>query len=117
MYCARADMENRLKEQQLSLFAERTSTSLMQSNQLRLYYSTVANILMSIIKVYGLQDTVMAQAQCATIRDRLFKIAVRVVVSFRRLYLPSAYPWQLLFSRVLSNLRGAVHATTVTSPP
>ena len=90
-------MENRLKEQQLSLFAERTSTSLMQSNQLRLYFSSVANILMSIIKVYGLQDTAMAQAQCGTIRDRLFKIAVRVVVSVRRLrlYLPSAYPEKL----------------------
>ncbi len=110
-------MENRFKEQQLSLFAERTSTSLIESNQMGLCYSTVDKILMSIIKVYGLQDTVMAQAQCATIRDRLFKIAVRVVVSFRRLYLPSAYPWQQLFSGVLSNLRGAVRATTVASPP
>ncbi len=115
LYCARGDMENRLKEQQLTLFADRTSTSMMESNQLRLYLSTVANTLMTIIKTVGLQGTAMAQAQCATIRVRLLKIAALVVVSVRRLrlLLPEAYPWQQLFARVLSNLRGAVHTTQV----
>ena len=115
LYCARGDMENRLKEQQQTLFADRTSASMMQSNQLRLYFSTVANTLMTIIKTVGLQGTAMAQAQCTTIRVRLLKIAALAVVSVRRvrLFLPEAYPWQQLFARVLSNLRGAVHATTV----
>ena len=115
LYCARGDMENRLKEQQLTLFADRTSTSMMESNQLRLYFSTVANTLMTIIKTFGLQGTAMAQAQCATIRVRLLKIAALVVVSVRRvrLLLPEAYPWQQLFARVLNNLRGAVHTTQV----
>ena len=122
LYCVRVDMENRLKEQQLTLFADRTSTSMMESNQLRLYFFTVANILMTVIKIHGLQGTAMAKAQCGTIRVRLLKIAALVVVSVRRLrlFFPKAYPWQQLFSRVLSNLRGAVHATTVgtrASPP
>ena len=108
-------MENRLKEQQQTLFADRTSTSMMQSNQLRLYFSTVANTLMTIIKTVGLQGTAMAKAQCGTIRVRLLKIAALVMVSVRRvrLYFPKTYPWQQLFARVLSNLRGAAHATTV----
>ena len=92
---------------------------MMQSNQLRLYFSTVADILMTTIKVYGLQDTAMAKAQCGTIRVRLLKIAAVVVVSVRhlRLFLTEAYSRQQLFCRVLSNLPGAGHATTVASPP
>ena len=114
LYCAPGDMENRIKEQQQTLFAGRTSTSMMESNQLRLYFSTVAYILMTIIKTIGLQGTGMANAQCGAIRVRLLKIAARVMVSVRRvrLYFPKAYPRQQLFPRVLSNLRGAVHATT-----
>ena len=92
---------------------------MMETKQLRLYSSTVADILMSIIKVYGLLDTAMAKAQCGSILVRLLKIAALVAEGVRRLrlFLPETYPWQQQFSGVLSNLRGAVHATTIDSPP
>src|SRR5262249_18394311 len=66
LYCARGDMENRIKEQQLALFADRTSTELMRSNQLRLYFSTFAYQLMQGLRRLGLKGTEMAQAQCQT---------------------------------------------------
>jgi hypothetical protein len=73
-YCARGDMENRTKEQQLGLFADRTSTSWMRSNQLRLYFSSFAYILMHTLRRLGLEGTELAKAQCDTIRLKLFKI-------------------------------------------
>ena len=116
LYCARGDMENRIKEQQLSLFADRTSTSKMQSNQLRVYFSAIAHALMTRVKKWGLRGTELASAQCSTIRTRLFKTAVVVYASVRRfkLSLSSAYPWQELFARVLANL--CVGAPVVHAP-
>ena len=73
-YCARGDMENRIKEQQLGLFADRTSTGWMRSNQLRLYFSSFAYILMQRLRQLGLNGTELAQAQCDTIRLRLFRL-------------------------------------------
>ncbi len=90
---------------------------MMETKQLRLYSSTIADILMSIIEVYGLLDTAMAKAQCGSILVRLLKMAALVAEGVRRLFLPETYPWQQQFSGVLSNLRGAVHATTLDSPP
>ena len=80
MYCARGDMENRIKEQQLMLFAARTSTKKMHSNQVRLYFSSLAYVLVQALRRLGLVGTVMAKAQCDTIRLRLFKIGARVSI-------------------------------------
>ena len=101
-YCGRGEMENRIKEQQLELFADRTSTTRMKSNQLRLWFSSVAYVVMNEIRRLALQGTKMEQAQCGTIRLKLLKIGAQVVVSVRRIVarLSSSYPYQDLFERV-----------------
>ena len=106
LYCARGDMENRIKEQQLDLFADRTSSTQFYANQVRLYFSTFAQIFMARVKEWGLKGTEMASAQCGTIRVRLLKVSAVVHKSVRRfkLALSSSYPWQQLFARVLANL-------------
>ena len=106
-YCARGDMENRIKEQQRGLFADRTSCATMRANQIRLYLSTVAYILLRCLREFGLKDTEMARAQCDTIRLRLFKIGAILRVSVRRVMvsLSEAYPFQALFRQVWNNLR------------
>jgi Transposase DDE domain group 1 len=114
-YCARGDMENRIKEQQLYLFADHLPCETMRANQLRLYLSTMAYVVMRALREHGLKDTPMAKAQCDTIRLRLFKIGARVRVSVRRVLvsMSESYPFQDLFARVWANLR----AVTVTRPP
>ena len=106
LYCARGEMENRIKEQQLALFADRTSTELMRSNQLRLYFSTFAYQLMQGLRRLGLKGTEMAQAQCQTIRLRLLKIGAQIRVTVRRvcLSLAAGYPFREIFARVYANL-------------
>jgi Transposase DDE domain group 1 len=106
LYCARGEMENRIKEQQLALFADRTSTELMRSNQLRLYFSTFAYQLLQGLRRLGLQGTEMAQAQCQTIRLKLLKIGAQIRVTVRRVYLSLAagYPFREIFGRVHANL-------------
>ena len=106
-YCARGDMENRIKEQQLMLFADRTSTHAMRSNQLRLYLSSVAYMMFVAVRRYGLADTPLAKAQCDTIRTRLLKLGARIRVTVRKVWvsLSESYPLQTLFARVLANLR------------
>src|SRR5260370_12117388 len=105
-YCARGDMENRIKEQQLDLFADRTSTHWMASNQLRLWFSAFAHLLMSTLQAEVLRGTEFAAASIGQIRLRLFKIAARLRVSVRRIhiYLCSSYPLQCLFSLVHKRL-------------
>lgn len=107
LYCARGEMENRIKEQQLDLFADRTSTGVMRSNQLRLYFSTFAYTLLETFRRLGLKGTRMARAQCGTIRLRLLKIGALIRVSVRRLViaLSSGCPDADLFARVWTNLR------------
>jgi hypothetical protein len=109
-YCARGDMENRIKEQQLYLFADDLPCATMRANQVRLYFSTVAYVLMRALREFGLKETSLAGAQCHTIRARLFKIGAWVRVSVRRVVvsLSEAYPWRELFARVWSNLRQRV---------
>jgi hypothetical protein len=109
LYCARGDMENRIKEQQLGLFADRTSSSTFKANQLRLLFSSVAYILMSELRRVGLKNTDMERAQCSTIRTRLLKIGALVSISVRRvcLRLASGYPYKDLMATVLRNLRHA----------
>ena len=106
-YCARGDMENRIKEQQLYLFADRTSTHAMRSNQLRLYLSGVAYMLFVAVRRYGLKETQFEGAQCHTIRSRLLKIGARIQVTVRKVWvsLSESYPYQQLFQRVVKNLR------------
>ena len=77
-YCARGDMENRIKEQQLGLFADRTSAATMRANQLRLYLSSAAYMLMHALRRLGLKQTPLARAQCQTIRLKLLKIGAQM---------------------------------------
>jgi hypothetical protein len=100
-YCARGEMENRIKEQ-MCLFADRLSTKQMHSNQLRLYFSALAYTLMEALRRLGLKGTEWAQAQVDTIRLRLLKIGTVVRVSVRRVLLQfsSSYPWQAIFGQV-----------------
>jgi len=105
-YCARGEMENRIKEQQLSLFADRTSTHAMRSNQLRLLFSTLAYLLHLALREFGLKDTELAAAQAGTIRTKLLKIGGRLRQSVRRVWLSlsESYPYQHLFEGILQNL-------------
>ena len=106
-YCARGEMENRIKEQQLYLFADRTSTHAMRSNQLRLLFSTIAYLLHLTLREFGLKGTELANAQAGTIRTKLLKIGARIRVSVRRVWLSfsESYPYQELFQQVLLNIR------------
>ena len=107
VYCARGDMENRIKEQQLYLFADRTSAHTMRANQVRLYMSSIAYVLLAAIRRLGLAGTELARAQCDTIRLRLLKIGARIKVSVRRVWvhMASAYPHAELFVLALRRLR------------
>jgi hypothetical protein len=106
-YCARGDMENRIKEQQLGLFADRTSTAWMRSNQLRLYFSSFAYVLVHALRRLGLQGTELAKAQCDTIRLKLFKIGAQIRVSVRKVWISfsESYPYLSLFQQVIARLQ------------
>jgi hypothetical protein len=109
-YCARGNMENRIKEKKLYLFADRVSCQTMRANQVRLCLSTVAYVMMRALRQYGLKDTEMAQAQCDTIRVKLLKIGATIQVTVRRvvLALSEACPFQAVFQRTWANLRALV---------
>ena len=106
LYCARGEMENRIKEQ-LSLFADRMSTETLRANQLRLYFSSLAYVLLHALRRLGLAGSEMAKAQVGTIRLRLLKIAAEVRLSARRILVryARAYPWKALFAAAWSALR------------
>jgi hypothetical protein len=106
IYCARGDMENRIKEQQLDLFADRTSCHVMQANQLRLYLSSFAYVLFNEFRRLLLKGTRFARARAGTIRRKLFKIGALVQVSVRRFWIhfSSAYPYQTLFELAYTRL-------------
>ncbi len=118
-YCARGEMENRIKEQQLCLFAARTSCHTMRANQLRLWLSGAAYVLLQTLRQFALADTELAKARCDTIRLKLLKIGAIVRVSVRRVYLSLAesYPYRVLFDRVLENIRGWVVGSAVPIRP
>ena len=107
LYCARGEMENRIKEQQLYLFADRTSCRTMRANQLRLWLSSAAYVLLQALRQNGLKDTPLAAARCDTIRLKLLKIGAVVRVSVRRVWfsLAQSYPYRALFRQVFENLR------------
>jgi hypothetical protein len=106
LYCARGDMENRIKEKQLELFADRTSCHNWWPNQLRLLLSSLAYILMEHIRNTALVGTVLEKAQVNTIRLKLFKIGAVIIRNTRRIHflLSSCYPLQKLFSSVVEKL-------------
>jgi Transposase DDE domain group 1 len=106
LYCARGDMENRIKEQ-FSLFADRVSTETMRANQMRLYLSTMAYVLVSGLRRLGLRATELAQAQVSTIRTKLLKIGAQIRVTVRKVWvsMASSYPWQGLYQQVWTSLR------------
>jgi Transposase DDE domain group 1 len=96
LYCARGDVENRIKEQQLDLFADRTSAATMRANQLRLWFASMAYVLLEALRRIGLRHTQFAVATCGTIRLKLLKIGAQVRVSVRRIKvaMASACPYQ-----------------------
>jgi hypothetical protein len=108
LYCARGEMENRIKEQ-LMLFADRTSTAFLRSNQIRLYFSSMAYVLMEALRRLGLKQTDLAQAQCSTIRVKLLKIGALIRITVRKVWVSMAggYPYHELFAQVYAQLRAA----------
>jgi len=106
LYCARGEMENRIKEQ-LMLFADRTSTAFLRSNQIRLNLSSVAYLLMEALRRLGLKETDLAQAQCSRIRLKLLKIGALIRVTVRKVWVSMAegYPDAELFARVYAQLQ------------
>ena len=106
LYCARGEMENRIQEQ-MSLFADRMSAETMRANQLRLYLSAAAYVLLEALRRLALKGTSMAEAQVDTIRLRLLKIGARIRFSARRVVLSmsSGFPWRSLFGQACTALR------------
>jgi hypothetical protein len=114
VYCARGECpENRIKEQQLDLFADRTSTGKMWSNQLRVYFSSITYVLLQTLRRTALAGTELEKAQCGTIRLKLLKIGAQVRVTVRKVWisLSEGYPDAALFTRVLATLEASVFST------
>jgi DDE family transposase len=107
-YCGRGEMENRIKEQQLHLFADRTSANTMRANQIRLFCSSIAYVLLNALRRLGLSGTELAKAQCQTIRLKLLKIGALVRVTVRKVWvkMSSSCPYAELFRRVHARLAG-----------
>lgn len=112
LYCARGNMENRIKEQQLDLFADRTSAHTMRANQLRLWFASVAYVLVNLLRHFGLRGTELEHAQAGTIRLKLLKLGALVRVSVRRvvLSLSAAAPVRDVFRRIAELLEANVPA-------
>ena len=110
LYCARGEMENRIKEsRRAGLFADRTSTAFLRSNQIRLYFSSLAYLLLQALRRLGLKGTELAQAQCATMRLKLLKIGTLIRITVPRVWvsLAGGYPYVDLFQQVYAQLRAA----------
>ena len=107
VYCARGDMENRIKEQQLGLFADRTSSALIQANQLRLYFSAFAYLMVHTLRRVGLDGTKLARAQSWILRLKLLKIGAQVRVTTRKVWLSfsESYPYAGLLRTVLAQVQ------------
>ena len=110
LYCARGEMENRIKECQLDLFADRTSAATMRANQLRLWFASMAYVLLCALRRIGLAYTQFAEATCGTIRLKLLKLGALVRVSVRRIKvaMASACPYRNAFGLAYVRLRNAV---------
>ncbi|HKB46938.1 MAG TPA: IS1380 family transposase, partial [Ktedonobacterales bacterium] len=112
LYCARGEMENRIKECQLDLYADRTSAKTMRANQLRLWFAAIAYVLICALRRMGLAHTQFARAACGTIRLKLLKIGALVRTSVRRIKLamPSAFPYQAEYRAAHAALNAAATA-------
>lgn len=108
LYCARGEMENRIKEQQLDLFGDRASCHTFRGNAIRLWFSMAAHLLVVTVRRIGLVGTELANAQAETLRNKVFKIGALISVSVRRLYvrLSSAFPRKQLLTTALARLAG-----------
>jgi hypothetical protein len=117
VYCARGDMENRIKECQLDLYADRTSAATMRANQLRLWFASMAYVLMCALRRIGLADTIFADATCGTIRLKLLKIGALVRISVRRIRIamasacPTAGEWGMAAHRLANAARARAAPT------
>jgi hypothetical protein len=109
LYCARGEMENRIKECQLDLFADRTSARTIRANQLRLWFASMAYVLLCALRRIALVHTRFAKATCGTLRLKLLKIAALVRISVRRVRfaMPSAFPYQATFALAHARLSAA----------
>ena len=107
LYCARGDIENRIKEQQLGLFADRTSAATLRANQLRLYFASFAYVLLHALRRLGLKGSALAHAQCTTIRLKLLKIGARLKITVRKVWLSfsESYPYARDFAQILARLQ------------
>jgi hypothetical protein len=105
-YCPRGEMENRIKEHQMDLFSDRTSTHEFESNQLRLWFSSFAYVLMQNLRQQTLGGTELAVAQCGTIRRKLLKISAQIRISARRVVISFSSDWtgKALFDQVYQRL-------------
>ena len=108
-YCARGDMENRIKEQQLDLFSDRTSCTKWWANQFRMLLSSLAYLLLQTLRSIALKGTELAKAQCGTIRLKLLKIGAVIIRNTRRivLHLSSSCPYQKIFRLAVRRLSTA----------
>jgi len=108
VYCARGDMENRIKECQADLFADRTSTATMRANQLRLWFASMAYVLLCALRRIGLAHTQFATATCGTIRLKLLKIGALIRISVRRVKVamasacPARHEYALAHARLMN---------------
>ena len=109
LYCARGEMENRIKECQLDLFADRTSSATMRANQLRLWFASMAYVLTCALRRIGLEHTQFENATCGTLRLKLLKIGALVRTSVRRvkIAMASAYPWRREWALAYDRLSAA----------
>jgi hypothetical protein len=109
LYCARGEMENRIKECQLDLFADRTSSATLRANQLRLWLASMAYVLVCALRRIGLNNTAFEKATCGTIRLKLLKIGALVRTSVRRIKIAmaSAYPWKREWALAYDRLAAA----------
>jgi len=107
VYCERGEMENRIKEQQLGLFADRTSTATMRGNQIRLYLSSIAYVVMHDLRRLALKGTELERAQCTTIRLKLLKIGAHIQVTVRKVWVRMAagYPYKEAFRQAFRNIQ------------
>jgi hypothetical protein len=113
IYCARGEMENRIKECQMDLFADRTSTATMKANQLRLWFAAMAYVLLDSLRRIALRATELAEASCGTIRRKLLKIGALVTISVRRIKfaMASSCPYKATFAIAHSALVAAAADT------
>ena len=116
IYCARGDMENRIKECQLDLYADRTSTATMRANQMRLWFASMAYVLLCALRRIGLYDTEYAKATCGTIRLKLLKIGALVRISVRRIKVAMASGCPVAKTWGLAAVRLAAVANPRASP-